>query len=317
MCREGLGKDQTDRLIDAMDRLISALSRAEERHNPESQCESAYTRWAVRGKSIIAIENGEQTEPMRYGSMNVRAGRVDRLEMLFNHIFSIDRPPKVWHVDDRQHVPREGVMRGKFFSYLRVSTDRQGERGHGLDAQRKAVTDYLNGGAWELLGEFVEVESGKRDDRPELEKALAACKKHRARLVIAKLDRLSRDVAFIANLMKRVDFVCCDRPHAKPFELHIYASLAQEERRLISERTIAGLAAAKAKGVVLGNRELAAANKADAIERAKALAPILADMAGMSARAAAVELNSRRVKTPTGAPWSAKTVIRVRERLMA
>jgi DNA invertase Pin-like site-specific DNA recombinase len=74
-------------------------------------------------------------------------------------------------------------MRGKFFSYLRVSTDRQGERGHGLDAQRKAVADYLNGGAWELLGEFVEVESGKRNGRPKLAEALASCKKHRARLV--------------------------------------------------------------------------------------------------------------------------------------
>jgi DNA invertase Pin-like site-specific DNA recombinase len=206
-------------------------------------------------------------------------------------------------------------VRGKFVSYLRVSTDKQGESGYGLDAQRKAVADYLNGGAWELLGEFVEIESGKRGGRPELEKALAVCKKHRARLVIAKLDRLSRDVAFIANLMKRVDFICCDRPRAKPFELHIYASLAQEERRLISERTIAALAAAKARGVVLGNADLAAANIADAIERAKALAPILAECQGMSARAAAAELNARQVETPSGAPWSAKTVIRVRERL--
>jgi DNA invertase Pin-like site-specific DNA recombinase len=100
------------------------------------------------------------------------------------------------------------------------------------------------------------VESGKRSDRPELAKAIAACKRHKARLVIAKLDRLSRDLAFIADLMKRVDFVCCDRPNAKPLELHIYAALAQEESRMISERTRAGLAAAKERGVVLGNHQL-------------------------------------------------------------
>jgi DNA invertase Pin-like site-specific DNA recombinase len=207
-------------------------------------------------------------------------------------------------------------MRGKFFSYLRVSTDRQGERGHGLDAQRKAVADYLNGGAWELLGEFVEIESGKRNGRPKLAEALAACKKHRARLVIAKLDRLSRNVAFIATLMDgKIDFVCCDFPSANRLTLHILAAVAEHEREMIAKRTKDGLAAAKAKGVVLGNRELAAANKASAIERAKALAPILGECQGMSARQIAVELNARKVATPTGAPWSAKTIIRVRERI--
>lgn len=165
-------------------------------------------------------------------------------------------------------------MRGKFFSYLRVSTDRQGERGHGFDAQRKAVADYLNGGAWDLLGEFVEVESGKRNGRPKLAEALAACKKHRARLVIAKLDRLSRNVAFIATLMDgKIDFVCCDFPTANRLTLHILAAVAEHEREMIAKRTKDGLAAAKAKGVVLGNPDLAAANKAGAIERAKALAP--------------------------------------------
>jgi DNA invertase Pin-like site-specific DNA recombinase len=207
-------------------------------------------------------------------------------------------------------------VRGKFFSYLRVSTDRQGERGHGLDAQRKAVADYLNGGAWELLGEFVEVESGKRNGRPKLAEALAACKKHRARLVIAKLDRLSRNVAFIATLMDgKVDFVCCDFPSANRLTLHILAAVAEHEREMIAKRTKEGLAAAKAKGVVLGNPELAAANKAEAIERAKALAPILSEFSGMSARQVAAGLNERGIATPTGAPWSAKTVLRVRERI--
>ena len=102
-------------------------------------------------------------------------------------------------------------MRGKFISYLRVSTDKQGERGYGNAAQRKAVEDYLNGGNWELVGEYVEVESGKRNDRPELAKALAACRKHRAKLVIAKLDRLARNVAFIANLMaQKVPFIVAE-----------------------------------------------------------------------------------------------------------
>jgi DNA invertase Pin-like site-specific DNA recombinase len=90
---------------------------------------------------------------------------------------------------------------GKFVAYFRVSTDRQGKSGLGLEAQRKSVLDYLNGGHWELTEEFTEVESGKRSDRPELEKALAACKKYKAKLVIAKLDRLSRNLAFIATLM--------------------------------------------------------------------------------------------------------------------
>ena len=210
-------------------------------------------------------------------------------------------------------------MRGKFVSYLRVSTDKQGKNGYGLDAQRKAVEDYLNGGRWKLVGEFVEIESGKRSDRPELEKALVACKKQKATLVIAKLDRLSRNVHFISGLMEReVDFVACDLPSANAFMLHIYAAVAQEERRMISERTRAGLAAAKARGVVLGCPrfpELNAARRAAAIERAQAIAPVLSEFAGLSARAAAAELNARKIETPNGARWSSKTVVRARERL--
>src|SRR5262249_55450711 len=141
------------------------------------------------------------------------------------------------------------MMRGKFIAYYRVSTDRQGKSGLGLDAQRKAVVDYLDGGKWTLLDEFTEIESGKRNDRPELEKALAACKKHRAKLVIAKLDRLSRNLAFIAVLMDRkVDFVCCDNPTATKFTIHILAAVAEHERDAISARTKAALAAAKANG---------------------------------------------------------------------
>jgi DNA invertase Pin-like site-specific DNA recombinase len=206
--------------------------------------------------------------------------------------------------------------RGRFVAYYRVSTDKQGRSGLGLDGQRKAVADFLNGGTWELVGEFTEIESGKRNDRPELERALTACRKHKAKLVIAKLDRLSRNVHFISGLMERkVDFVACDMPSANAFMINVYAAVAQEERRMISERTKAGLAAAKARGVVLGNVELAAANKAAAIERARVLAPIFRELHGLSAHKVAAVLNERKVPTPRGRPWSAKTVIRARERL--
>ena len=169
-------------------------------------------------------------------------------------------------------------MNGKFIAYYRVSTDHQGMNGNGMAAQRKAVEDYLNGGCWKLVGEFTEVESGKRSDRPELEKALKACRKHKAKLVIAKLDRLSRNVHFISGLMERkVDFVACDMPSANAFMINVYAAVAQEERRMISDRTKAGLAAAKARGVKLGGPRLPAINEtrqAGALERARAIAPI-------------------------------------------
>lgn len=202
-------------------------------------------------------------------------------------------------------------MRGRFISYLRVSTDKQGERGYGLDAQRKAVADYLNGGSWQLLDEYVEVESGKRSDRPKLAEALAACKRHRARLVIAKLDRLSRNVAFIAVLMDgKVDFVCCDFPSANRLTLHILAAVAEHEREMISQRTKAGLAVAKARGVKLGRQEIADANREAAAERDAKLAPALRELSQLSSRVAAAELERRGF-----GKISYKTVTRARTRL--
>ena len=118
---------------------------------------------------------------------------------------------------------------------------------------------------------------------------------------------------------RKVDFVACDMPSANAFVINVYAAAAQEERRMISDRTKAGLAAAKARGVKLGGPRLPAINEtrqADALERARAIAPILSELTGMSARAVAAELNARQVETPSGAPWSAKTVIRARERLI-
>ena len=146
-------------------------------------------------------------------------------------------------------------MEGKFISYLRVSTDKQGANGLGIEAQRKAIADFLNGGNWELIKEFIEVESGKRtDNRPMLKNALDTCKRTGARLLIAKLDRLSRNVAFIANLLESaVDFVAVDFPNANKLTIHILAAMAEHEREMISKRTKEALKAAKARGVKLGS----------------------------------------------------------------
>jgi DNA invertase Pin-like site-specific DNA recombinase len=125
-------------------------------------------------------------------------------------------------------------LRSRLASDFRVSTDRQGKSGLRLAAQREAVMSYLDGGRWALVDEFTAVESGKRNDRPELEKALAACKRQKAKLVIAKLDRLSRNLAFIATLMDSgVEFVAVDNPHANKLTIHILAAVAQHEREII------------------------------------------------------------------------------------
>src|ERR687889_2865459 len=146
------------------------------------------------------------------------------------------------------------MAQGRFVSYLRVSTDRQGRSGLGLEAQRKAVEDFLNGGRWNLIAEFVEVETGKRDDRPKLAEALSLCRLHNATLVIAKLDRLSRDAAFLLGLQKAgVRFVAADMPEANEMVVGIMAVVAQAEREMISARTRAALAVAKARGKRLGN----------------------------------------------------------------
>ena len=141
------------------------------------------------------------------------------------------------------------MAEGKFVSYLRVSTARQGRSGLGLEAQRKAVEDFLNGGNWSV----VEVESGKKADRPQLEKAFQLCRLIGAKLVIAKLDRLSRDAHFLLGLEKAgIDFMAADMPHANKLTIGIMAVMAQHEREMISTRTKAALQAAKRRGVKLG-----------------------------------------------------------------
>jgi DNA invertase Pin-like site-specific DNA recombinase len=212
-----------------------------------------------------------------------------------------------------------GAHRGKFVAYFRVSTDRQGKSGLGLEAQREAVLGYLNGGSWELVAEFTEVESGKHSARPQLEAALAACKKHRAKLVIAKLDRLSRNLAFIAALMDAgVEFVAVDNPTANKLTIHILAAVAQHEREMISQRTKDALAAAKARGVKLGNPRLAeACAEANAArqEAADAFAanvrPIIHEIqkSGItSLRGVAKALSARGIKTARGGAWTAVQV---------
>ena len=213
----------------------------------------------------------------------------------------------------------------RYIAYFRVSTDRLGGSGLGLDAQRAAVDGFFNGNAWECLEAFTEIESGKRSDRPELVKALAACKKARATLVIAKLDRLSRSAHFITGLMESgVDFVCCDMPAANKTMLQIWAVMAEWEREQISARTKAALAAAKARGVKLGSptpergsAKGGASTKARADLFAANVAPVIADIkaAGITTLTGiAGALAARGVATARGGAWDARTVANVLQR---
>jgi len=160
---------------------------------------------------------------------------------------------------------RTTMAKGKFVSYLRVSTDKQGRSGLGLEAQREAVSRYLNGGNWTVAAEYVETESGKRSDRPKLMAALAHAKAIGATVVFAKLDRLTRNLDLLRSVVASgVDLVFCDLPHVPPgamgrFLLTQMAGVAELEAGLISERTKAALAAAKARGVKLGNANSARA----------------------------------------------------------
>jgi len=158
---------------------------------------------------------------------------------------------------DRPRAPLGAPPLRRFVSYYRVSTAQQGASGLGLEAQREAVSRHVAAAGGVLVAEFTEIESGKKNDRPQIAAALADCRLRRATLVIAKLDRLARNVAFISNLMESgVDFVACDNPHATRLTIHILAAVAEHEREMISQRTKAALAAAKARGVRLGNPQL-------------------------------------------------------------
>jgi DNA invertase Pin-like site-specific DNA recombinase len=218
------------------------------------------------------------------------------------------------------------MAKGNFVAYYRVSTAKQGQSGLGLDAQRQAVADYLNGGRWSLLREFTEIESGKRDDRPQLLAALAYAKATGSTLVIAKLDRLARNVAFIANLMEsRTKFVAADMPEANDLTIHVLAAVAEHERKAISQRTKDALVAAKARGTRLGNpngaralrvagrgnSDAVAAVKANADAHAAQVRPIIDAMRGegiTSLHAIAKALNDRGILTARGGAWYATSV---------
>lgn len=203
----------------------------------------------------------------------------------------------------------------QYVAYYRVSTDKQGIQGLGMDAQREAVARFMTGKG-DLAAQFIEVESGRKDNRPQLQLALAECRKRRAVLVIAKLDRLARNVHFISGLMNSdVEFVAVDMPSANRLTIHILAAVAEHEREMISQRTKAALAAAKARGTRLGNprREEAAA-----IARAgKNIQPPPPEVRklmtnwreqGRGLREISRELNKLNIRTPQGKLWYASTV---------
>lgn len=207
------------------------------------------------------------------------------------------------------------MVEGQFVAYFRVSTQKQGMNGLGMDAQRETVRQFLSNGG-ELVGEFVEVETGKGANalakRPQLAAALALCKKAGARLLIAKLDRLARNVHFVSGLMEsKVKFVACDMPEANDLTIHVMAAFAEHEAKRISQRTKEGLAAAKARGVVLG--AAGAGNlsrnvlerKAESEANADLLKPILIGFKqqGFSQREMTKQLNQIGLRAPKGGEW--------------
>ena len=217
-----------------------------------------------------------------------------------------------------------------YVAYYRVSTARQGKSRNGLDAQKAAVAEIIRNNGNTLLDEFEEVESGKRADRPALTKALRRCKATGATLIVAKLDRLSRNAAFLMTLRDSgVDFVAADMPEANTLTVGILAVVAQAEREAISQRTKEALAAAKARGVKLGGRRQTAADisqyqqkgvkaaqkKAD--ERVAVIADELIPLRdqGLSLNAIAKALNARSIQTSRGCEWTPTAVKRALARL--
>jgi len=213
-------------------------------------------------------------------------------------------------------------MTAPIIAYYRVSTQGQGRFGPGLEAQRGAIASFAATEAMHAALEFTEVETGRGvdalDKRPQLAAALKAAKKLNAPIVVAKLDRLSRDMRFISELMtQRVVFiVAAFGPNVDPFMLHIYDALAEKERALISELTKAALAATKQRGLKLGNQKQAAATKAAAAARDASLEGTLRELGGRSYHAIAAELTRRAIATPYGrAAWNAMTVMRAMKQL--
>jgi DNA invertase Pin-like site-specific DNA recombinase len=229
--------------------------------------------------------------------------------------------------DRSETTPRGNRM--KMVGYYRVSTPKQGRSGLGLQAQKAAVKAFINGG--KLIGEFTEIETGKNNNRPKLAEAIQACRIYGATLVIAKLDRLSRNAHFLLGLKEAgVEFVCCDMPNANRLTVGIMAMVAEEERRMISERTKAALTAAKARGIKIGGdrdtiptkearRRAAESVQRRVLSKARDLAPIIKNLQASGAeslRAIADGLNRMDVPTVSGkGMWNAELVRRVLNRL--
>jgi len=213
----------------------------------------------------------------------------------------------------------------KYVTYYRVSTKQQGDSGLGLEAQERDIDLFLSNYSdtpYKVVGSFTEVESGKNNDRAELKKAISLAKEEDALLLVAKLDRLSRDVEFIAGVIKNVNIKVASMPNADNFQLHIYAALAEKERDFISTRTKQALAAAKERGVKLGGLrdktgERNKAKKAQATERAESIRTLIEPMvkSGYSLRKIASSLNSANQTTASGAEYKAVTVSRIIKRL--
>ena len=223
-------------------------------------------------------------------------------------------------------------MSKPIIAYIRVSTQKQGQSGLGLEGQKAAIERFCAAEGYAVTQTFTEIETAKGADalerRPQLKSALRRAAAYKCPIVVAKLDRLSRDVAFISGLMAQgVPFIVTEIPNADPFMLHIYAAVAEQERTKISERTKAALAAAKARGVKLGNphgpKPIAAEMQQQGIEavrqqadaRAQQLSEILSEFAGESANATAKALNERGLPSPRGGKWTARSIINVRARL--
>jgi DNA invertase Pin-like site-specific DNA recombinase len=219
-------------------------------------------------------------------------------------------------------------QRARYVSYLRVSSQKQGKSGLGLEAQRTMIADFVRSINGRIVAEYTEVESGKLANRPELSKALAACRIHNAVLIVAKLDRLARNVAFVSNLMEsNAEFTACDFPQANRFMIHMLSAVAEYEAKLISERTKAALAQAKRRGVQLGgdrgnilriqrkgSRAGNVVRSAKARQRSADLLPVIDSIRGegvTSLRQIADGLNTKGIPAPRGGAWSAVQVLRV------
>jgi DNA invertase Pin-like site-specific DNA recombinase len=209
-------------------------------------------------------------------------------------------------------------------AYTRVSTAQQGKTGLGLEAQQTALARFAEAEGFDVIQTFTDIETGKGADalhrRPQLAAAIKLAARHSAPVIVAKLDRLSRDVHFISGLMAhRTPFIVAELGvDADPFMLHLYAALAEKERNLISRRTKDALAARKAQGAKLGGLNAKGIqNRDEAFDRAEQLRPIFDELAGQSARKIAATLNERKIATPAGGVWHAATVIRVQKRLGA